>query len=165
MAACRCRKMGDVLMKYRDEIVKSMKLLSENEKTIFIGQSVGCPGTEVYKTLNDAGVPENKRIELPVFEDTQMGMSIGLALEGYVPISIFPRFNFLFLAVNQLVNHLDKIPIISKGSMKPKVIIRVLVGSERPLDPGVQHKGDFTDAFKLLLKTVEVVRLENPEDI
>ena len=38
-----------------------------------------------------------------------MGMSIGLALNGYIPITCFPRFDFLILAFNQLVNHLDKI--------------------------------------------------------
>ena len=50
-----------------------------------------------------------KRIELPVFEETQMGMTLGMALNGSVPISIFPRWNFLILATNQIVNHLDKI--------------------------------------------------------
>ena len=41
--------------------------------------------------------------------------------------------------MNQLVNHLDKIEIISKGNFKPKVIVRVLVGSKKPLDAGLQH--------------------------
>ena len=49
-----------------------------------------------------------KKIELPVFEDVQMGLSTGLALQGFIPITCYPRFDFLILAMNQLVNHLTK---------------------------------------------------------
>ena len=63
-----------------------------------------------------------------------MGISTGFALAGYLPITTYPRFDFFILSMNQLVNHLDKIKIISKGNFKPKVIVRVLVGSKKPLE-------------------------------
>ena len=85
--------MGNVL-KYADEVKKAMEYLAENDKTLFLGQSVAYPGNVIYKTL--AHLPANKKIELPVFEETQLGMSIGLAMEGYIPVSVFPRFNFFF---------------------------------------------------------------------
>lgn len=154
--------MGNIL-RYADEVKKAMEYLAHNEKTLFIGQSVAYPGNVIYKTL--AHLPPDKKIELPVFEETQLGMSIGLAIEGYIPISVFPRFNFLLLAVNQLVNHLDKIPVMTQGKLKPKVIIKTMVGSMKPLHPGIQHCGDFTEAFKLLLDNVEVIKLEEPEQI
>ncbi|MBI5003367.1 hypothetical protein HZC31_08340 [Candidatus Woesearchaeota archaeon] len=150
-------------MKYKEEIIRAMNYLGAHEKTIFLGQQVEYAGNAVFKTLAD--VPAAKKIELPVFEEVQMGMSIGLALECFIPVTIYPRFNFLLLALNQLVNHLDKIEHMSHGQMKPRVIIKVLIGSERPLDPGVQHKGDFTAAFLPLLKNVDVVRLDEPEQI
>ena len=89
-----------------------------------------------------------KKLELPVFEDAQMGMSIGLALNGYVPITCYPRFDFLILAMNQLVNHLDKIRKMSRNEMKPKVIIRTSIGSKIPLDGGPQHTQNYTKVFK-----------------
>jgi len=64
-----------------------------------------------------------------------------------------------------LVGHLDKISQMSEGGYQPKVIIRVGVGSERPLHPQCQHIGDFSDAFRLMLTTVEVIQLKEPEDI
>ncbi len=141
-----------------------MEFLGQQPDTFFLGQCVGCPGNVMYKTVVD--VPAEKRLELPVFEEVQLGMSTGLALEGLVPVTIFPRFNFLLLAVNQLVNHLDKIPEITKGGWRPKVIIRTMIGSIRPLHPGVQHCGDFTEAFQQLgMKNVEVVRLDEAEQI
>ena len=83
-----------------------MSFLAKNKKTIFIGQSVNYSGNAIFNTLSH--IPKNKKIELPVFEEVQLGLSTGLALNGFIPITCFPRFDFLILAMNQLVNHLDK---------------------------------------------------------
>lgn len=138
-------------------------MLAKETNTVWLGQSVTYPGNVIYKTLSC--VPNHRKIELPVFEDTQMGMSIGLAMAGFVPISVFPRFNFLLLAVNQLVNHLDKIPHISHNEWQPKVIIKTMVGSKRPLYPGIQHCADYTDAFKSMLEYVHIERLDEAEQV
>ena len=140
-----------------------MNWLSEQEDTVFLGQAVRYPGTAMTTTLED--IQLEKLVELPVAEEMQMGMTIGLAMDGIVPISIFARWNFVLLAVNQLVNHLDRMPQISNNGYEPKVIIRTGIGSERPLHPQHQHTGDFTDAFKLILRNIDVIRLEEPEQI
>ena len=148
---------------YYAELKRSMEYLASKKDTIFIGQAVAYPGTAMSTTLKD--IKKNKLIELPVFEETQMGMSIGLSLNNFVPITIYPRWNFLLLAVNQLVNHLDRMKAYSHGEYVPKAIIRTGIGSERPLHPQAQHVGDFSDGFKLILSNIEVIRLEEPEDI
>ena len=148
---------------YFDELKKSMEWLGRHDDTLFLGQAVAVPGTAMSNTLRD--IDSTKLIELPVAEEMQMGLTIGLSLEGHVPVSIFPRWNFLLLAANQLVNHLDRMPYISNNRYDSKVIIRTGIGSERPLHPQYQHVGDFTDAFRLILKNIEVIRLENPEEI
>ncbi len=154
--------MGDVL-NYFDELTRSMQYLAQDERTIFLGQCVGYPGNALYKTLCD--IDPSKRLEMPVIEDCQMGISIGLALKGFVPISIYPRWNFLILATNQLSNHLDKFAEMTDGRVQPKVIVRVCVGSTKPLHPGPQHCSDHTDAFKALLKNIDVIRLEKPSEV
>ncbi len=150
-------------MKYFDEIKSSMEWLARDPRTVFIGQAVEVPGTAMSNTLKD--IPVERRIELPVAEELQMGMTIGLALQGQVPVSIYPRWNFLLLAANQLVNHLDKLGVMSNGGFQPRVIIRTSIGSQRPLHPQFQHIGDFTDAFRLMCTTVEVIRLDEPDQI
>jgi pyruvate/2-oxoglutarate/acetoin dehydrogenase E1 component len=152
-----------VTLKYFDELIKAMDYLAVQPDTLFVGQSVRWDGHALYRTL--VNVSDEKRLEMPVVEEFQMGLSTGMALEGIVPVSIFPRWDFLILATSQLVNHLDKIPIVSNGKLKPKVIIRVSVGSTRPLNPGPQHCQDHTEAFKLMLQTVEVIDLVEPEQI
>ena len=150
-------------MKYFDELKRAMDFLASHEKTIFIGQAVAYPGTAMTNTLKD--VPKQKLYEMPVTEEMQMGVSTGLGIDGWIPINIYPRWNFLLLSVNQLVNHLDRLPHISNDGYKPKIIIRTGIGSERPLHPQHQHIGDFTEFFKNILENIEVIRLEEPEDI
>jgi len=150
-------------MKYFDELKKSMEWLGEKSDTFFIGQAVEVPGTAMFNTLKD--VKSEKRLEVPVFEDTQMGMSIGMALTGKRIISIFPRWNFLLCATNQLVSHLDKLPTITDNKVTPNVIIRTSVGSQRPLFPGHQHIGNLSEPYRKMLSNVEVIELEEPEHI
>jgi len=150
-------------MTYKDEIIKAMNWLGKQEDTMFIGQSVKWKGTGLYWTIKD--VPDNKKIELPIFEDIQMGMTIGMSLEGLIPISIFPRWDFLILALNELVNHLDKFEEMSDGQFKPKIIIRTSVGSVKPLFPGPQHCNDHTDAVRLMCTNINVVKLTNKKMI
>ena len=149
--------------KYQIELSKAMELLASNDRTVFIGQSVAVAGTAMRTTLEN--IDPAKLIEMPVDEDFQMGIANGLAIAGYIPISVFPRWNFLLLATNQIVNHLDKLKEISRLSVPPKVIIRTGIGSIKPLHPGPQHTGDFTDAFKLMCPNINIVRLDNHDQI
>lgn len=136
-------------------------MLAGDPRVIFMGQAVEYAGTAMSNTLKD--VPKEKLLEMPVFEDTQMGMTLGLALSGYIPVSIYPRWNFLACATNQLVNHVDKITMMS--DYKPRIIIRTGIGSERPLHPQHQHVGDYTDAYRLLCPNIDIIRLEEPRHV
>ena len=140
-----------------------MDFLATDNRTLFIGQAVAVAGTSMTNTLKD--VPAAKLIELPVAEEMQMGMTTGIALNGLIPISIFPRWNFLLCAINQLVNHLDKVQVMSNSGYKTKAIIRTGIGSERPLHPQYQHIGDFTDSIQNMCSTIEVIRVDEPEQI
>lgn len=150
-------------MKYFDELKRSMEFLAADPRVVFMGQAVAVPGTAMSNTLKD--VPPGRLIELPVAEEMQMGMTTGLALAGQVPVSIFPRWNFLMCGLSQLVNHLDKLAVMSNGGYRAKAIVRTGIGSERPLHPQHQHVGDYTEALRLMCKTIEVIRLDEPEDI
>jgi pyruvate/2-oxoglutarate/acetoin dehydrogenase E1 component len=130
-----------------------MTMLARDERTLFVGQNMRYDGQKMHASFS--GVPMEKRIEFPVAEDLQMGFCTGLSLEGYIPICCYPRIDFMLLAANQLVNHLDKMI-----GFKPKVIIRVAVGSTQPLNPGPQHTQDHTAALSLMLKTIPVVEFE-----
>ena len=149
--------------RYNLELIKAMNWLSEHSNTLFLGQAVKYAGTGMFDSLID--IPDQKKLEFPVAENFQMGYSLGLALNGIYPVSIYPRWNFLLCAADQLVNHVDKIYWMSSGVSQPKMIIRVAKGTEIPVDPQDQHKGDFTDAFRKIFKYIDIIQLQRPEDI
>ena len=148
---------------YFDELKRAMEYLGQQPDTLFLGQAVAYKGTAMTNTLLD--IDRSKLIEMPVDEEMQMGITNGLAVAGTVPISSYPRWNFLLLTMNQLINHLDRMPAFSHGEYIPKVIIRTGIGSESPLHPQAQHVGDFTDGFRLILNNIEIIRLEDPSDV
>ena len=140
---------------YKHALSAAMEEIARDSRVVFLGQGVRDPGTFMSTTLTD--VPLEQRIELPVAEELQLGMSIGMALAGFIPVSVFPRWNFLLLAANQLVNHLDK--------MRSHVIVRVGVGSTKPLDPGPQHVGNFAGQFQEMCGNTRFITLEYAEEI
>lgn len=148
---------------YNHNLKQAMNWLATKPDTIFLGQAVEYAGTGCYESLTE--VPADKKIEFPVAENFQIGVSTGMAINGYVPVSIVPRWNFLLCATDQIVNHLDKMILLSDGACRPKVIIRVAVGSETPVDPQEQHKGNFADAFRKMCKTIDIVEAPTPECI
>jgi len=148
---------------YNQKLKETMNWLATQDNVMFLGQAVCYAGTGCYESLTE--VPADKKMEFPVAENLQIGVSTGMAINGMVPVSVVPRWNFLLCATDQIVNHLDKMPILSDGRCKPKVIIRVAVGSENPVDPQDQHKGNFSDAFKLMCKTVDIIECKTPESI
>jgi pyruvate/2-oxoglutarate/acetoin dehydrogenase E1 component len=150
-------------MKYKEEIDRSMDWLSTKPNTLFMGQAIGFSGHAISNTMKN--VPQDKRVELPVFEEIQLGIATGMALEGWVPVTCYPRFDFFILSLNQLVNHLDKMQDMSNGDMRPKVIIRVAVGSKIPFSAGPQHTQNHTDAIRKMLTEIEVVEIKEPEEI
>ena len=148
------------MSEFANAVNKAMLMLAEDQRTIFVGQSVAYDGAAIFHSL--AGVPMSKRLEFPVCENLQIGYCTGLSLTGRLPICVFPRMDFMLLAMDALVNHLDKLPGFG---WSPKVIIRCRVGQKQPLDAGPQHSQDHTDAFRRMLTTVEVMRVLNAEDV
>jgi pyruvate/2-oxoglutarate/acetoin dehydrogenase E1 component len=146
---------------YKDELTKSMKFLAEKDDTIFIGQQIVYAGNPMSTTLTE--VPKEKMIEVPVMEETQLGMSLGMAITGKTVVTFYPRWDFIVSATNQLVNHLDKFQLMTEK--KVNIIIRLGKGSDKPLDPGHQHKGNYFEEFKSICKNIEFHDLKTPNDI
>ena len=150
-------------LKYFDELKRTMEWLATQEKVMFVGQTVAGPGTFMFQTLRDC--PKDRTLEMPINESFQMQFTIGMALAGYIPISVYPRQNFLLLATGDMANMLDKLPEISDGKWPVKVIIRVATGPDAPVHPGHQHIGNYAKAFREMFEWIDVVELDVAEQI
>lgn len=134
-------------MTYKDYLIREMNALAVDPRVVFLGQQVAAQ--DFYGTL--AEIPLERRLEMPVAEELQMGISIGMALEGLCPVSIFQRMDFLPRAMDQIVNHLNLIERLSKGTFSPKVIIRTTIGATEPLNPGLQHAKDLIGGMQAMV--------------
>ncbi len=141
------------VMTYRDALSLAMADLAMRADTIFMGQAVAFPGTAMTQTFKY--VPRHKLLELPVAEEMQLGMALGMAFDGRLPVCVYPRFNFLLRAFDQLVNHLDKVPEFGNG-WRSRVIVRTAVATDRPLHPGSQHLGDFGLQVRQMTRHIDV---------
>lgn len=146
---------------YKNELIKAMDYIGEKTNSRFVGQQVLFKGNLMSGTLQN--IDRSKMIEVPVFEETQMGMSLGLAAVGYHVVTFYPRWDFLVCATNQLVNHVDKWKHMTGTDVD--LIIRVGKGSDEPLDPGHQHKGDYVKEFSSLCKNITFHDLTDASDI
>ena len=146
---------------YKIALTKAMSDLSKLDETIFIGQQIIYAGNPMSTTLDE--VPKEKMIEVPVMEETQMGMTLGLAITGKTVISFYPRWDFLISAANQLINHVDKYELMT--GKKVNILIRVGKGADVPLDPGHQHKANYIEQFKTMCPNIQVHDLKTWQDV
>ncbi len=64
-------------MNYKKEVYKGMELLNQHPKTIFMGQAIEYKGTALTHQVKN--FPKEKLLELPVAEEFQAGVTLGLA--------------------------------------------------------------------------------------
>jgi pyruvate/2-oxoglutarate/acetoin dehydrogenase E1 component len=148
---------------YKEALINAMDFISKKENSIFIGQQLLWHGNPMSTTV--LNVPKEKMIEIPVMEESQMGMSLGMGMAGRLVVTFYPRWDFLICATNQLVNHVDKIVGMSNGEWNPNILIRIGKGSDKPLDPGHQHKGSYLNEFKSMCPNIEFHDLKTSDDI
>lgn len=148
-------------MLYKDALKISMNNFAKQEKSLFIGYNTRY--TRANNTLID--IPKSQLIETPVTENLMVGMGIGLSLRGYKPLIYFERFDFILNALDAIINHLDKIEILSNKQYSPKLIIRVVIGRKKsPLYSCPTHIQDFTEAVTDMV-TFPVIKLKTSSDV
>jgi pyruvate/2-oxoglutarate/acetoin dehydrogenase E1 component len=149
------------LSPYKDALTEAMTALAGKDDVVFIGQQIVYSGNPMSTTLTN--VPKEKMIELPVMEETQMGFGLGLAMAGKTVVSFYPRWDFIVSAANQLINHVDKYNLMTGHQVN--LLIRLGKGSDKPLDPGHQHKGSYINEFKSLCPNIKFHDLKTVDDI
>lgn len=135
---------------YKDKLTEAMTWLGQQPNFLSVGYNLCKSGGEAGGTMR--GVPEDKRIEMPLAEALMAGVANGLALDGHVVLLWVERADFLLHASDQIVNALDKLDRLSKSIHKPGVIVRVNVGNSRePLFTGPCHTADNSEAFRSMV--------------
>ena len=92
---------------YAEAINDAHRLLLKTNKDVFVmGQGVDspwCVGTSTIGLLPEFG-PERVR-DTPISENCMTGAAIGAAMVGMRPIVFHPRMDFMYYAMDQIINH------------------------------------------------------------
>lgn len=143
-------------MKYKEAVRALMRTLTIFDGVVFLGEGIMNAG-RVYGTMDD--VPRDRCLEMPVAENLIMGVAMGLCLEGFKPVVVFQRMDFMTVAADAIINHLALLPAMSNGQIQFPILIRAIIGEQdSKFEMGPQHCKDLTHMFDRYIKTV---RLEN----
>ena len=77
-----------------------------------------------------------------------------MSFEGFIPVIYFERHDFMLVAADAIVNHMDKIERISHGEYKVPVIIRAVAADAGPFTHTLH-------ILKILQKDLKISKFSN----
>lgn len=112
--------------------------LSTDPYCFLIGQGVNNPwfvGKTTTGLMEEFG--ESRVMDTPISEAAMTGACIGAAMAGMHPIVFHPRMDFMYLALDQIINHCASWNYMFNGKVNVPVVIRGIVN--RGGEQGAQH--------------------------
>lgn len=127
------------ILTYGDAINEAHRIaLRNNEDCFVIGQGINNPWFVGRTTTGLEDEFGNERImDAPVSEAAMTGACIGAAMAGMKPIVFHPRMDFMYLALDQIINHCASWNYMFNGRVNVPVVIRGIVN--RGGEQGAQH--------------------------
>jgi pyruvate/2-oxoglutarate/acetoin dehydrogenase E1 component len=135
--------------------------MARDERVILLGEDVGLFGGAFHVThglLEEFG-PE-RVWDTPISEAGFMGIAIGAALTGLRPVVEFQYADFLFCAMDQIVNQAAKLRLMSGGQASVPLVIRAPQGAT---GRGAQHSQS-VEAWFMHTPGLKVVVPSTPYD-
>ena len=134
------------MISYGDAIKEAISQEMERDPRVFV-YGIGVPDQGIFGTT--VGLAEKfgqlRCFDTPVAEDSMVGFGLGAAINGFRPIHIHIRVDFLILAMNQLINMVSCYHYLSGGTLKVPMVIRAIVG--RGWGQGAQHSKTLHSLF------------------
>ena len=118
------------ILTLRDAIKRGLReALDEDDNVFLMGEDVGAfqGSYAVTSGFLESYGPERIR-DTPISESAIVGSGIGAALAGLRPIVEVMTINFMFLAMDQIVNHAAKLRYMSDGQLRVPLVIRTVTG-------------------------------------
>ena len=109
-----------------DAMVEAM---ASDDKVFCYGLGVDDP-KRIFGTTNNLKerFGSNRVFDVPTAENALMGIGVGAALGGYRPVFVNQRFDFILLAMDQIVNAAAKWRYMFGGQNKVPMVLRAVVG-------------------------------------
>ncbi|ADL08184.1 alpha-ketoacid dehydrogenase subunit beta [Thermosediminibacter oceani] len=132
---------------YIDALREGLREEMQRDESVFLlGEDIGIYGGAFGVTrglIDEFG--EERVIDTPISEQAIVGMAVGAALSGMRPIAEIMFFDFLTLAMDQLINQGAKIRYMFGGKAKVPMVVRAPMGSGT--GAAAQHSQSFPGVF------------------
>ncbi len=117
-------------LSYINAIAEAQKEEMERDNSVFVtGEDVDLFGGVFKATVGIEGSFKEKRLfGTPISESAFAGLAAGAAMTGLRPIFEFMYFDFVMVAMDQVVNQIAKMRVMSGGRLKMPVVVRVQAG-------------------------------------
>jgi pyruvate dehydrogenase E1 component beta subunit len=136
--------------------------MAADERVLVFGEDVGTLGGVFRVTEGLAETfGEQRCFDTPLAESALIGIAIGLALRGFVPVPEIQFDGFSYPAFDQLVSHLAKYRVRTHGEIDMPVTVRI------PSFGGigaVEHHSESTESYWLHTAGLKVVVPSAPAD-
>lgn len=150
-------------LKYWQAVNTALREELERDPAVHIfGEDVGGPGGPygATKGLQDS-YGEWRVRDTPISEAVIAGMAVGSAMTGLRPVAEIMYFDFITLAMDQLVNQAAKMSYMSAGKFSVPLTVRTLCGAQRGSGP--QHSQSL-EAWLVAVPGLKVVWGGTPSD-
>ncbi len=118
----------------------------KDKNVIYFGEGINDPSSFYGTTKNlMKNFGKSRVIEMPLSENGIVGIAIGAAMRGKVPIINLHRVEFALLAIEQIFNNAAKMFFISDGAHKVPLVIRLVIG--RGWGQGPEHSQSLENIF------------------
>ena len=122
------------------------QLLAEDARVMVFGEDVGKNGGVFRATehLQDRH-GEPRVFDTPLAESGIIGMAIGMAVGGLLPIAEIQFMGFLYPGLDQLMSHAGRLSARSQGQVKVPLVVRA------PFGGGIRAPEQHADSIEALL--------------
>lgn len=136
--------------------------MAADEKVVLLGEDIADPIGGVFKVTKGLSTKygTHRVRATPISEQAIVGTAIGLAMSGYRPVAEIMFFDFITVAMDQIVNHAAKLRYMSGGATPAPITVRTTVGGSRF---GAQHAQSL-EAWFMHTPGIKVVMPSTPMD-
>jgi len=135
------------ILTYAQAINEAFHLMMKKDRRVFVmGVGVNSPwfvGQTMVGLSEKFG--EERVIDSPVAENGITGIAIGAAIAGMRPVMVHPRMDFMYLAMDQIVNHGASWSYMFGGKVNVPVTIRGIIN--RGGEQAAQHSQNLAAIF------------------
>jgi 2-oxoisovalerate dehydrogenase E1 component beta subunit len=136
--------------------------MAADERVLVFGEDVGVAGGvfRVTEGLTEK-FGDERCFDTPLAESALIGISVGLALRGFVPVPEIQFDGFAYPALDQVVSHLAKYRTRTRGEVNMPVTVRI------PSFGGIgatEHHSDSTETYWAHTAGLKVVVPSSPAD-